>query len=732
MLKNQITVHFHSRSEHYENYSMWKWLDGYWGEDAFFSGQDDFGLVGQINYPSENFVRQVGLLVKTTDWSSQTCDYAVRRFLGDAPNNIWIVEGDSNVYYSKQVALTSPLYTGQDNTAFDMGIRANDFDHRWAYQGWLGFRYQEKKTKFKIWSPLADRIYLLLYEKDQAPAKIIPMGRGRKVNTDHHELNTHGVWSVTVEGNLEGWSYQYRIYHEENFYQDTRDPYTRALSLDNKRSLIVSDRSLRPQGFSVKQGKAAHWRGGNACASVICELHVRDFTNDSSSGIEENLRGTFLGACYPRSHNFAGDSTGIDYIKSMGYSYIQLQPIFDHHKTYSDEGKILYNWGYDPENYNVPDRQFAMDQIDPLAPILEFKRMIQAYHDAGIGVIMDVVYNHTYSSHNSPFQLSSPYYYYRMQNDGSFQDGSGCGNETASEKEMFRKYMLDSILYWTEEYNIDGFRFDLMGLHDVDTMNLIRNTLDGIDQQILVYGEGWDMGVGLPVRQKAMKANADQLPRIAFFNDNARDAVKGREVYGDIEAGFVSGAPLEWEVSQALLGSQAFAPYSMPGQVLNYIEVHDNYNLHDLLKVLHPEDSKEDRKARVYLANALNLSMQGLCFMQLGQEFMRTKIRSTGGNGEITAQDLLRARNSYNAPDGVNAVNWDLVTEHQDLIEKIRKLVNFKKNGRELSETKYDRINSNEVIEENGYCSGIVKVTIKNTENKTFIFNNHEKSFNLY
>lgn len=732
MLKNQITVHFHTKNEHYQNYSMWKWLDGYWGEDAFFSGQDDFGLVGQINYPSENFVQQVNLLVKTTDWSSQTCDYAVRRFLGDAPNNIWIIEGDSNVYYSKQVALTSPFYSGRDNTAFDMGIRANDFDHRWAYQGWLGFRYQKEKTKFKLWSPLADRIYLLLYQNDQEPAKIIPMKRGHRVNTDHHELNNQGVWSVTVDGDLNGWSYQYRIYHEENFYQDTRDHYSRALSLDNKRSLIASNQAMRPEGFSVKQGKEAVWRTDNACSAVICEMHIRDFTSHASSGLEQSLRGTFLGACRHNSLNPAGHPTGIDYIKSMGYSYVQLQPIFDHHKTYSDKGKLLYNWGYDPENYNVPDRQFALDQEDPLAPILEFKEMVQTYHDAGIGVIMDVVYNHTYSSYNSPFQLSSPYYYYRMHNDGSFQDGSGCGNETASEKEMFRKYMLDSILYWVEEFNIDGFRFDLMGLHDVATMNLIRDTLDGIDSRILVYGEGWDMGVGLPLKQKASKANADQMPRIAFFNDNARDAVKGREVYGNIEAGFVSGAPLEWEVSQALIGSQAFAPYLMPGQVLNYIEAHDNYNLHDLLKVLHPDDSKEDREARVYLANALNLSMQGLCFMQLGQEFMRSKLYPTGQNGEITEGDYLRASNSYNAPDSVNSLDWSLVSEHQDLIKKIKKLVSFKKSGRLLSQTRYEDIIHNETIEENGYCSGIVKVSIEKPEKTSFIFNNHEKSFESY
>ncbi|MFC3932756.1 type I pullulanase [Streptococcus dentapri] len=727
-MENQLTVHFHAKHEKYDGYSMWKWLDGYWGEDANFDDQDDFGLIGKITYPSDHFVHQAHLLVKTADWSFQTCDYSVRRFLGDAPNNIWLVEGDNHVYYSKQVALTSPFYTGHDNNAFDMGIRANDFDHQWAYQGWLGFRYQADKTSFKLWSPLADRIYLLLYKDDYSPARIIPMERGHGVNTDHHELNTQGVWSVTVDGNLKDWSYQYRVYHEQEFYQDTRDPYTIALSLDNQKSVIVANEDLQPDGFVVKQGKDAHWRTANACSAVICEMHLRDFTNDESSGVSPELRGTFLGACQQGVHNQQGNPTAFEHIKSMGYSYVQLQPVFDHHKTYSQDGQLLYNWGYDPKNYNVPDVQFAADKTNPLAPILEFKQMIQAYHDAGIGVIMDVVYNHTYSSYNSPFQLSTPHYYYRMQADGSFQDGSGCGNETASEKEMFRKYMLDSIEYWAKEYNVDGFRFDLMGLHDVETMNMIRDLLDSIDPQILVYGEGWDMGTGLAPRQKAAKHNADQMPRIAFFNDNARDAVKGAEVYGAIKAGFVSGAAVEKEVSQALIGSQAFAPYSSPGQVLNYVEAHDNYNLNDLLSILHPDDSLKDRKDRVYLANALNLSMQGICFMQLGQEFMRTKLYPTGENQTLTPDDFKRASNSYNAPDSVNVIDWNLVSEYQDLLESIRILISRKQTKELFSERRFEELHENVKIIENNYQSGVVKIALGNS---ILIFNNRKKSFKM-
>ena len=253
--------------------------------------------------------------------------------------------------------------------------------------------------------------------------------------------------------------------------------------------------------------------------------------------------------------------------------------------------------------------------------------------------------------------MAVPDYYYRMHDNGSFQDGSGCGNEMASEKEMYRKYMIDSLTYWAEEFGVDGFRFDLMGLHDVATMNAIRSAMDDIDTRILIYGEGWDMGIGLPADQKAKKDNAALMPRIGFFNDNARDAVKGSEVYGHISYGYVFGALLEDKIAKSLLGSRGFVNYLMPGQVLNYIEAHDNYNLNDLMHHLHPHDSPEDIKKRLYLSNALNLTMQRMCFMQLGQEFQRSKMVATGEDGNYTEEDVKRAMNSYNSPDEVNRVD---------------------------------------------------------------------------
>ena len=730
-MDNLLTVHFHSMHGDYSRYNMWKWLDGYWGEEAYFSREDDFGLVGQLTFPANRFIDYVNLLVKTEDWSKQTHDYRIRRFLGDAPNAIWVVEGDPTVYYSKQAALTSHSFEGRDQHAFDMALRRQEFDQKWGFQGWLGHKYEKGSTEFRLWGPLARRVQLLLFKKG-SKTKVIKMSRGTSVNKDRHEMNTHGVWSVSVPGDLDGVAYQFRVYHEESFYQDTRDPYSIALSLNNKKSLVVNPERLVPKGYQKVTRQEANWRNVNACSSVICEMHLRDFSISETSGVKKAYRGTYLGACQKGTKNAQGDVTGFDYIKRMGYNYVQLQPVFDHHKNYDKNGNLLYNWGYDPENYNVPDRQFAVDQKNPLAPILELKKMIQAYHEAGIGVIMDVVYNHTYSSYSSPFQLTVPAYYYRMHDNGSFQDGSGCGNETASEKEMYRKYMIDSLTYWAEEFGVDGFRFDLMGLHDVATMNAIRSAMDDIDPRILIYGEGWDMGIGLPVDQKAKKDNAALMPRIGFFNDNARDAVKGAEVYGQISNGYVSGAPLEDKIAKSLLGSRGFVNYLMPGQVLNYIEAHDNYNLNDLMHHLHPHDSPEDIEKRIYLANALNLTMQGMCFMQLGQEFQRSKMVATGEDGNYTEADVKRAMNSYNAPDEVNCVDWNQVTLKKELIDKIAKLIERKRTVAEFSYRSYADIYDNLYVTKADFASGIVELHISGKLDETLVFDNMKKDLEVY
>lgn len=581
----------------------------------------------------------------------------------------------------------------QNPFAFDKAINSASFDHHWGYQGELGCRVEDNQAHFSLWSPTATEVQVVVYESaaNDAPVwKTFEMKRGNSYSYNHKD-NTIGVWSLDVEEDLVGKAYQYQVQfpHHQTL---TRDPYTIATSPDGKRSAILSHVEKQVENFEVKHGSEATWRLENPCKAVICEMHIRDLTKSPTSGVDEHLRGTFLGAAQAGTVNQYGQSTAFDYIKKLGYNYVQLQPIADRHKEYDEDGNVTYNWGYDPQNYNAPETSFSTNPDDPAQVIRDLKVMVQAYHDAGIGVIMDVVYNHTFSVVDAPFQTTVPDYYYRMNPDGTFQNGTGVGNETASEHEMFRKYMIDSLLYWVQEYNIDGFRFDLMGIHDVKTMQMIRQSLDEIDSNIILYGEGWDMGTGLTPYDKAKKDNAYQMPNIGFFNDNQRDAVKGGEVYGAIKSGFVSGAATEPILAKAILGSRELGSYTHPNQVLNYVEAHDNYNLHDLLATLHPDQSSEQIMRKIETATAMNLLMQGMAFMEIGQEFGRTKLVATGENGELTHDDRERAMNSYNAPDSVNQVNWNLINERQDSIEFIRQVIRLKTKTSAFSYSSYDEI----------------------------------------
>lgn len=603
------------------------------------------------------------------------------------------MEGDDRIYYSENPAIASPFYKNQNPFAFDKAINSASFDHHWGYQGELGCRVEDNQAHFSLWSPTATKVQVVVYESaaNDAPVwKTFEMKRGNSYSYNHKD-NTIGVWSLDVEEDLVGKTYQYQVQfpHHQTL---TRDPYTIATSPDGKRSAILSHVEKQVENFEVKHGSEATWRLENPCKAVICEMHIRDLTKSPTSGVDEHLRGTFLGAAQAGTVNQYGQSTAFDYIKKLGYNYVQLQPIADRHKEYDEDGNVTYNWGYDPQNYNAPETSFSTNPDDPAQVIRDLKVMVQAYHDAGIGVIMDVVYNHTFSVVDAPFQTTVPDYYYRMNPDGTFQNGTGVGNETASEHEMFRKYMIDSLLYWVQEYNIDGFRFDLMGIHDVKTMQMIRQSLDEIDSNIILYGEGWDMGTGLAPYDKAKKDNAYQMPNIGFFNDNQRDAVKGGEVYGAIKSGFVSGAATEPILAKAILGSRELGSYTHPNQVLNYVEAHDNYNLHDLLATLHPDQSSEQIMRKVETATAMNLLMQGMAFMEIGQEFGRTKLVATGENGELTHDDRERAMNSYNAPDSVNQVNWNLINERQDSIEFIRQVIRLKTKTGAFSYSSYDEI----------------------------------------
>ena len=725
MYNYPVLIHYHRKDEAYQSCNFSKRpVDSV----EFVKDQEYFGEKFSFTQSSETPLEQ---MVFTVDNGGVSKEYPIRFNHYPLLTEVWILDGDDTVYYSENPAIASPHYKDQNPFAFDKAINSASFDHHWGYQGELGCQVSEEETSFKLWSPTATTVQVVVYESasnDAAILKTYEMQRGNSYSYSHKD-NTIGVWNLTVPESLAGRAYQYQINfpHHQSL---TRDPYTIATSPDGKRSAILSEKERQVEDFEVKNGTEATWRLENPCQAVVYEMHIRDLTKSETSGVAPELRGTFLGAAQTGTVNKYGQSTAFDYIKELGVNYVQLQPIADRHKEYDADGNVTYNWGYDPQNYNAPETSMSTNPNDPGQVIRDLKKMVQAYHDAGIGVIMDVVYNHTFSVVDAPFQTTVPDYYYRMNRDGTYQNGTGVGNETASEHEMFRKYMIDSLLYWVKEFNIDGFRFDLMGIHDIKTMQMIRWAMDEVDPKIILYGEGWDMGTGLAPYDKAKKDNAYQLPNIGFFNDDQRNAVKGAEVYGDIKSGFVSGAGTEPIVAKSILGSRELGSYLSPNQVLNYVEAHDNYNLHDLLATLHPMESEERIMKKVETATAMNLLMQGMAFMELGQEFGRTKLVATGENGELTHDDRERAMNSYNAPDSVNQVNWDLINERQESIDFIRQIIRLKTQTSAFSYPTYEEVYRHVFVHTAIQNSGWIVYEIQGTkEHFLVVFNVKGASF---
>lgn len=725
MYNYPVLIHYHRKDEAYQSCNFSKRPAD---SVEFVKEQEYFGEKLSFTQSSET---PLELMVFTVEKDGVSKEYPIRFNHYPLLTEVWILDGDDTVYYSENPAIASPHYKNQNPFAFDKAINSASFDHHWGYQGELGCQVSEEETSFKLWSPTATTVQVVVYESASNDAPILKsyeMQRGNSYSYSHKD-NTIGVWNLTVPESLAGRAYQYQIDfpHHQSL---TRDPYTIATSPDGKRSAILSEKERQVEGFEVKNGTEATWRLENPCQAVVYEMHIRDLTKSETSGLAPELRGTFLGAAQTGTVNHFGQSTAFDYIKELGVNYVQLQPIADRHKEYDADGNVTYNWGYDPQNYNAPETSMSTNPNDPGQVIRDLKTMIQAYHNAGIGVIMDVVYNHTFSTVDAPFQTTVPDYYYRMNHDGSYQNGTGVGNETASEHEMFRKYMIDSLLYWVNEFNIDGFRFDLMGIHDVKTMQMIRWAMDEVDPKIILYGEGWDMGTGLAPYDKAKKDNAYQLPNIGFFNDDQRNAVKGAEVYGDIKSGFVSGAATEPIVAKAILGSRELGSYLSPNQVLNYVEAHDNYNLHDLFRTLHPSESEKRIMKKVETATAMNLLMQGMAFMELGQEFGRTKLVPTGENGELTHDDRERAMNSYNAPDAVNQVDWDLINERQESIEFIRQIIGLKTKTSAFSYPTYEEVYRHVFVHTAIENSGWIVYEIQGTkEHFLVVFNAKGASF---
>lgn len=529
----------------------------------------------------------------------------------------------------------------------------------------LGAVYSPKMTRFKVWAPEAESVKLNLYKQ----------GEGDNLIDQHiMKKSANGTYVFEKQGDCNGIYYTYTVVnHGEE--QEAVDPYTKAAGVNGQRGMVINLAKTNPQGFEMD----GYRNPEHITDAIIYEGSVRDFTMDESSGVFHN--GKFLGLTEANTTNHFGEATALDYISGLGVTHVQILPAFDFETVDEKNQKAQYNWGYDPDNYNVPEGSYAVSPYDGAVRIQEMKQMVLALHSRGIGVIMDVVFNHTYRRDDSNLQKIVPGYYYRSDETG-YTNGSGCGNEVASDRPMVQKLIVDSLIYWAKEYHIDGFRFDLMGVLDIDTMNVIAERLKEIRPDIYLYGEGWNGGPSsLEEEKRAFKASAKKMPGIGMFNDDIRDTIKGSVFYDD-HLGFVNGGThLENALRYGITGAVAHPqvdydaygskPWAKePGQSINYVSCHDNYTLWDKLSVSCPEASEEKKKAMNRLCAAIVFTSQGVPFIQAGEEFLRSK---------PLPEKKGFAENSYNMPDEVNSIKWDNIHEYPDMIAYYKGLMALRK-----------------------------------------------------
>ena len=596
-----------------------------------------------------------------------------------------------------------------------------------AYSGNdLGASYSKKATTFKVWSPNAASVRVNIFEHGSDNEGDAGSIMSRAMSLD----KTTGVWSVTINGDLLNKYYTYSVTHGKTT-KETADVYAKACGVNGQRSMVVDLSTTNPDGWENDK----HVLVQNQTDASVWEISVADFSSSESSGVSEANRGKYL-AFTEEGTTVNGvqgaSSTCVDYLKKLGVKYVQIMPFYDFGSV--DESKNImdqYNWGYDPVNYNCPEGSYSSNPKKGEVRIKECKQMIQALHNAGIGVIMDVVYNHTYTS-GSWLQRTVPNYYYRMNNDGTFSNGSGCSNDTASEHLMFRKYMIDSVTYWASEYHIDGFRFDLMGLHDVTTMNSIRTALDnlyadGSGSQILMYGEAWDMATNCDegtvlASQKNLKQLSD---RIGAFDDTIRDAIKGST--GGTDGAFVQEGSRRANLKTGIAGQSDTTTgwANVPSQCVTYASCHDNLSLYDkLVGSVYGADGKyrkryEDLVAMNKLSAAIVITSQGIPFSLGGEEFCRSK------DGD---------ENSYASSRKENMLDWENVDLYSDVIEYYRGLYKIRDAFAAFSDSTAATANSLTYLSD--VPKGVMGYTINNTESGKWsqmcvIFNGSDSAQNV-
>jgi len=557
-----------------------------------------------------------------------------------------------------------------------------EFEDKYNYEGSLGAKVDERGTVIRLWSPIAESVDLRLYDNGSTgeAETIIPM-----------KLCDRGVWEYAVNENLSGKYYDFAL-KIKGKVRISADPYAKACGVNGKRSMIIDLNTTNPNGWEEDKAPT------KGAEDIIYELHVKEFSYDENAGFPENVRGKYKAFTVDNTtlRNEGKLPTGLNYIKELGVSHIQLLPVYDFASVDEAGGEDGFNWGYDPLNYNVPEGSYASDAARGEVRIREFKEMIQAIHKKGLRVIMDVVYNHTFSLDNA-LQNSMPYYHYRLDAKGELSDGSACGNDIASEMPMTEKYIIDSVLYWCEEYHIDGFRFDLMGLLTVDLMNKVQKALDetyGRGEK-LIYGEPWTAAKTHMEKgaKGAVKDNVKLLDEnIGIFSDDIRDSIKGHVFYDEV-AGFVNGNLKQTDKIEEGLTSFGLSP----NHIISYVSCHDNHTLWDKLTITTKDEA--ERRKQNKLSAAIYMSCQGRVFIYSGEEYLRTK------NGE---------HNTFNMPIGLNKMDWELTEKNKDMISFYKELIGLRKEMTGLCDKSYAaRDNITTFVKEEGLLG--VKVANKET-----------------
>ncbi|MDR2951675.1 MAG: type I pullulanase, partial [Treponema sp.] len=588
----------------------------------------------------------------------------------DNPAKLYIVRDEKKAYSERNIVMRDILdgyyYDGDD----------------------LGADCRETESVFKVWAPTAVSVSVALYDD---PGKYDSEGKvaNHKTNNLHPmQRDKTGVWSAVITGNLEGKFYLYRVLFADKSAVWAADPYAKAVTANGQRMALIRLDKTNPPDWRPRNKPpftAGRWQD-----AVIYELHIRDFSIDENSGMKN--KGKFLAFTERGTVNSSGDSTGVDHLVKLGITHVHLLPSFDF-ASINELAPGGFNWGYDPMHFNAPEGSYSTDPMNPVTRIIEFKSMVQSLHDAGIRVIMDVVYNHTYQTGGWPFDALVPGYFYRVNDSGKYSNGSACGNEIASERPMARKFIIDSCKYWAREYGIDGFRFDLMGLIDISTMKQLTEELRRMDPSIIIYGEPWQAGGSILPKNLQTVIGAQKGLGFAIFNDRLRAAIKGGS--DDATRGFAQGASLkEMQIVRGLMGS--IDDFTLQAnESINYVTAHDNLNLWDKfalslgaadLKIspysmLEDGDIFENETVKsVLLANGVIFTSQGIPFFQAGDEMLRSKFSD---------------HNSYASPDNINKIRWENASRYREVFNYYAGLIQLRK------EHPAFRMNAREDIENN-------------------------------